>query len=649
MSKGSPGAGDQLGRYRLDREIGRGGMGVVWQAHDTLLDRRVALKLINPDVAQDDVFRMRFAREMKVAARLAHPNIVPVHETGTIDGQLFIAMQFVDGEDLRGRLRRMGSLGTTATARIATQLGAALDAAHSQGLVHRDVKPANVLLGGDAADAHAYLSDFGLAREAASDSGLTNSGSWLGTIDYVSPEQIDGGAVSARSDVYAMGCLLFQTLTGQVPFVGSLAQKIKAHGSHTLPSVGLHGGEHTAEIDLVLARATEKIPDRRFASAGDLGYAFAAAVRGDMSHVPDRTVATGSALYGTTVGHDRHEDPTVAAAAGPTPTVTMAKRTPREPIPTSPVPEPPRRRRRGWGMAVAGLLLATVAAGGLAAVYVTSQDDGGGTATAADGPTATRPVPSTSSAGAQAKNLSAIVLNIGAPTDASRIPTASATVRGTVSPASARVYIQSHEAEVVDGRFSGTAAIHYGTTRIDVVATAAGAEAASRYVVVRRDRPTVTTTVNGVPTTEEEPVTDEPAIPALDRQLTGGGYQVSLPTSGGWSVGEPSVGASRTLTTRKITGPDDETILFIHSKVPADPGSKKTRSDEPFPSAARSRSRHLVLFDWYTPECQGRSCTDFVMNDPSWGGIAILANGLEGSTAYDMAVAIAQSVRPFSN
>jgi hypothetical protein len=291
-----PRVGGTLGRYRLEAELGRGGMGVVFRGRDELLQRSAAVKVLSAGLAGDEQFRLRFLREMRLASALEHPNVVPVYEAGLEGEHLYLATRFVDGEDLRDAIRRLGCLPAPRVADIASQLAGALDAAHAHGLVHRDVKPANVLLssGGE----QAFLTDFGLAREAASDTGLTNTGQWMGTVDYVAPEQIEGGGlISARSDIYSMACLLYEALTGRVPYEGGLARKIAGHVTEPLPSVGSQIPRWSA-IDAVLRRAAAKDPADRHPSAGDLGRTFAAAVRGERVTVAERSVAIGTALTG---------------------------------------------------------------------------------------------------------------------------------------------------------------------------------------------------------------------------------------------------------------------------------------------------------------------------------------------------------------
>jgi serine/threonine protein kinase len=284
-------SGSDFGDWRIDRLIGRGGMGVVYLATDRRLNRPVAIKLIADDRAGDRGFRERFEREAQLTAAIDHPNVIPVYAAGEIDGQLYLATRFVDGTDLQGCLRREGPLDVQRAADIVRQVADALDAAHAAGLVHRDVKPANVLLSGR----HAYLSDFGLTRAVATEAQLTDTDERLGTVDFMSPEQLRGQRLDARSDVYALGCLLFTALTGRPPFHrGSAAATITAHLESPPPRASDYPGVPD-EFDAVLARALEKDPERRFASAGDLGRAAVAAAQGQVTRELGHSVARGEA------------------------------------------------------------------------------------------------------------------------------------------------------------------------------------------------------------------------------------------------------------------------------------------------------------------------------------------------------------------
>ncbi len=215
-----PRVGTELAGYRIESLLGLGGMSVVYLAEDLRLKRRVALKLLAVDLAEDDAFRDRFLRESELAASIDHPNIVPIYEAGATDDLLFIAMRYVEGRDLKERLRH-GRLDLADATGILAQLASALDSAHARGLVHRDVKPSNVLLDTgarpDGSD-HVYLADFGLTRRLADEAGLGEDGHLLGTIDYVAPEQIVGARVDGRADVYSLGCLLYECLVGEPPF-----------------------------------------------------------------------------------------------------------------------------------------------------------------------------------------------------------------------------------------------------------------------------------------------------------------------------------------------------------------------------------------------------------------------------------------------
>src|SRR5919112_4329282 len=210
-----PRLGSVVAGYRIESRIGRGGMGVVYLAEHQTLRRQAALKIIVPELTTNPDFRERFLREARVAAGLSHPNVVTVYDAGELEGLLYIAMQYVPGHDLSEVLRDERRLGPFRVLDIGRQVGAALDAAHQHGLIHRDVKPANVLIDGRLA----YLTDFGLTKDrTGSGDDLTRVGEVVGTTHYLAPEQIEGHEVDGRADVYALGCLLFHCLTGEVPF-----------------------------------------------------------------------------------------------------------------------------------------------------------------------------------------------------------------------------------------------------------------------------------------------------------------------------------------------------------------------------------------------------------------------------------------------
>ncbi len=302
--------GDEFAGYRIEHRLGRGGMGILYLAIEPGLDRRVALKLIAPEAAADEVFAKRFAEESRIAASIEHPNVVPIYAAGEEGGIPFIAMRYVSGSDLSRRIAREGRLGPAHAAALIAQVGNGLDAIHAAGLVHRDVKPANVLLSGGEGAEHAYITDFGVARNVATESGLTQTGRFVGTLDYVAPEQISGGEVDARVDVYALGCLLFKLLTGEVPYPREgEAARLYAHLNDPPPAPSLHAPEVPMALDDVVIRAMSKPPEDRFPSAGDLGRAAEAALSGAAVTIPERTVATGAAATPRAVERPRGSPP----------------------------------------------------------------------------------------------------------------------------------------------------------------------------------------------------------------------------------------------------------------------------------------------------------------------------------------------------
>ncbi len=273
-----PRVGTELGPYRIESVIGRGGMGVVYLATHAGLDRKVALKLLAPDYAGDDAFRARFLRESRMAAAIDHPNIIPIYEAGEIEGTYYLAMRYVAGIDLETRLRA-GRIEPGEAVHLLGQVARALDAANEQGLIHRDVKPANILVaagrGVEKGD-HAYLTDFGLTKHRGSQTGLTQSGAFMGTLDYIAPEQIEGRPVDGRADQYGLACVAFHCLTGRVPFARDADIALAmAHLRDAPPSAVELVPELPAEVDAILARGMAKRPDDRFPSC----EAFVVALR----------------------------------------------------------------------------------------------------------------------------------------------------------------------------------------------------------------------------------------------------------------------------------------------------------------------------------------------------------------------------------
>jgi ABC-type branched-subunit amino acid transport system substrate-binding protein/DNA-binding beta-propeller fold protein YncE len=262
------GPGSTFGGYRIESLLGRGGMGVVYRATDLSLDRPVALKLVAPELAEDERFRSRFMNEPRLAAALDHPHVVPIYEAGEHDGQLFLAMRYVEGSDLKTVLER-GRLAPERALSVLAQVADALDAAHRRGLVHRDVKPANVLLDEDG---HAYLTDFGVSKQSGGPS--TDTGRLAGTLDYLAPEQIRGEEVDGRTDCYALACVLYECLAGTPPFRRETeAETLWAHLREPPPALGRY-----PELELVLAKALAKEKEGRYATCRELLDAASAAL-----------------------------------------------------------------------------------------------------------------------------------------------------------------------------------------------------------------------------------------------------------------------------------------------------------------------------------------------------------------------------------
>ena len=280
-------AGSRIAGYRLEEPIGQGGMAVVFRAHDERLGRSVALKILAPRLAGDAEFQRRFMSESRAAARIDDPHIVPVFAAGEADGMLYIAMRYVAGGDAQSLLKREGPLPAARVAAIISPVASALDAAHRADLVHRDVKPSNMLM--DVLPGrpdHVYLSDFGLSKAVASTSGMTATGAVMGTLAYISPEQLTGKAVDGRADQYSLACSAFELLAGAPPFRrDEPAAVMYAHLSESPPQLTSRRPDLPPAVDDVLSRALAKAPGDRYASCGQ----FADALRDALGLQPYRS------------------------------------------------------------------------------------------------------------------------------------------------------------------------------------------------------------------------------------------------------------------------------------------------------------------------------------------------------------------------
>jgi hypothetical protein len=350
------GPGSRIGKYLLEQQIGQGGMAVVFRARDDQLARLVALKIMAPSVASDAEFRQRFIRESRAAAAVDDPHIIPVFEAGDSAGVLFIAMRFVAGGDLRSLLARNGPVSVDRASAILVSVASALDAAHAAGLVHRDVKPGNMLMDvRKGRPDHIYLADFGLTKPTSGAVALTSTGRFLGTADYAAPEQIGGRRVDGRADQYALACAAVEMLTGQTPFpLENVMAVLTAHMSEPPPPLSARRHGLPAELDAVLGRALAKSPSDRYPSCGDFAAAFQRAAGVGRYEAP---VAAGASKHRTGAA-------TIGLARG-------GPGVPAEPAATRPLAparsvEPPdridvvRRRRRGGRLLIAAAAVAAV-------------------------------------------------------------------------------------------------------------------------------------------------------------------------------------------------------------------------------------------------------------------------------------------------
>ncbi len=374
--------GQDFAGHRIERVAGRGGMGVVYEATDLRLKRTVALKVIAPALAAEPNFQQRFERECELAASIDHPGVIAVYSAGEEEGSAYVTMRYVEGTDLAEMIRSRGRLPAPLVADIAAQVGDALEAAHAGGLVHRDVKPANVLVRENGRRTQAFLTDFGLTRQLTSDTRLTSTGAVIGTVDYMAPEQLADAPLDSRTDVYALGCVLYQALTGSVPFPTEAAPaKLYAHTHADRPSLLELVPDLPPALDRVIQKAMAKAPEDRYQSAADLGMAAAAAIEG--SEDGPMTAAVG-------VASETVPDlaPEAATAGGEAATTPVPPGTPPLPPARRPQPPPargpaPRQRRSLVAIALGVAVLATAAAVSYVVFGGSDEDDPGGTATPA--------------------------------------------------------------------------------------------------------------------------------------------------------------------------------------------------------------------------------------------------------------------------
>jgi Protein kinase domain len=358
---GSFAPGDQIAGYQIAAQIGTGGMAVVYRALDLRLDRPVALKVLAPRLAEDDAFRQRFMRESRAAAGVDHPHIIPVFEAGEADGVLFIAMRYVGGGDVRSLIQAEGRLSPARTAAITAQAASALDAAHAHGLVHRDVKPGNILIDSAGGRDHVYLADFGLSKHSLASSTLTATGQFMGTLDYVSPEQIQGQPADGRADQYALACTVVEMLSGRPPYKRDESMALLWAQLEAPPPVLTElRPDLPPAVDLVMRTALAKRPADRYPNCAEFAAALAsacyagpgvreptelaAAVPAEMAAAPAAAPPAAPDEPGLT----RPQPIPVVRAPGPQAFAPAERAPARQPAPHPPIPGPvPQRPAAG--------------------------------------------------------------------------------------------------------------------------------------------------------------------------------------------------------------------------------------------------------------------------------------------------------------
>ena len=363
--------GTEFAGYRITGVIGRGGMSIVYSAEHMRLGRPAALKVLSPLLAADEGFRSRFTRESQLAAGLDHPSIVAIYDAGEADGRLYIAMRLVRGDDLGSLLEREGPLSFARAFSIVEQIGGALDHAHAQGLIHRDVKPANILV--ERPSERAYLSDFGVVKETSS-RGLTKTGFFLGTFEYAAPEQIEGREVDGRTDVYALGCVLYESLTAEAPFVAKTeGSVIHSHLVEPPPRATDKRPDLPTVVNDVIATAMAKAKENRYPTCGELMRALRAAV-GHGDAVATEGTSTGvqgaaATVFASSLG-TAAPTPTADAVAQPDGVPARAPESPGAPASAEATEQRTLAITPGRIVAAGAILVALIAAAVAAALLI---------------------------------------------------------------------------------------------------------------------------------------------------------------------------------------------------------------------------------------------------------------------------------------
>jgi serine/threonine protein kinase len=384
-----PRVGSEFAYYRIQGVLGRGGMSVVYRADNLRLGNEVALKVLSAELSENDAFRERFVRESRLAASINHPNIVPIYDAGEEEGLLYIAMRYVEGADLKALIRQEGALSLRRTTDLISQVARGLNVAHQRGLIHRDIKPANILTEdagavGEAIE-HVYLADFGLMKHLRSRSGLTNTGQFLGTVDYVAPEQVEGREADHRADIYSLGCVLYECLTGSVPYPRDAEVAVLfAHVQDAVPRVTDLRHDLAPAVDEIVARAMAKGPEHRYASATGMSRDLVDAV-GAARYSQERPIPRlePTDVGGMSAGRDSIQTPPVSPPPSEPDVVDAAG--PRAKASGGGIP-PDDGERGGGGpgmppparqsLLVTGLALALLVALGVIGYQLLSGDDG---------------------------------------------------------------------------------------------------------------------------------------------------------------------------------------------------------------------------------------------------------------------------------